>query len=298
MLTNFDDVDRSGVGVKQNALYEVDVVGRSSIMEREEKASDNKSCESWNCRPDTAEVSRIRSAYAQWERTRGPIVTGDPRHRLRLLERNTRLEKILAERFPRPVSSCRILDIGCGRGSLLHWFHDEGAPPGNLFGIDLLPDRIKSARETDPDITFIEGSAEQPNFSNESFDLVAVFTVFSSILDGTMARRVAREIERVLVRNGAVIWYDMRYPSPRNRHIRAMTKSRIRQLFPSFDLELKSDTLVPPLARLFGSTTGTYRLISAIPLLRSHYLGLLRPPDSLTVGAHGPDYTRVEKSRS
>jgi ubiquinone/menaquinone biosynthesis C-methylase UbiE len=272
-----------GGGMKKNALYEMNVVGRSSAIERDEKVSDNKSCESWKCQPDTAEASRIRSVYAQWERTRGPIVTGDPRHRLRLLERNSRLETILAERFPRSVSNCRVLDIGCGRGSLLHWFHERGAPPGNLFGIDLLPDRIKSARETYPDITFIEGSAEQLNFSNESFDLVAVFTVFSSILDGTMARRVAREIHRVLVRHGAVIWYDMRYPSPRNPHIRAMTKSRIHQLFPTFDLELKSDTLLPPLARLFGSTTSTYRLISAIPLLRSHYLGLLRPPDSLTV---------------
>jgi ubiquinone/menaquinone biosynthesis C-methylase UbiE len=246
--------------------------------DKEVEVSDHKSGRSWNREPDTAEVSRIRSAYDRWERTRAPIVTGDPSHQLWLHERNSRLGRIFTERFPRPLSACRVLDVGCGRGSLLNWFREQGASPGNLFGVDLLPNRINSARETYPDINFIEGNAEELDFPNESFDLVAVFTVFSSILDVTMAGRVAQGIDRVLVRNGAVVWYDMRYPSPRNPNIRAMTKSRIRQLFPSFDLELKPDTLLPSLARLIGRASGSYRLLSAFPSLQSHYMGLLRPP--------------------
>lgn len=249
-------------------------------MEHDKQFRNRKGGESWKAAPDSAEVSRIRSAYDQWERTRAPIVTGDPSHQLWMHERDRRLARILTERFPRPLSGCRVLDVGCGRGGLLHWFHERSASPRNLFGVDLLAHRISSARETYPDINFIEGSAEELNFPNGSFDLVTAFTVFSSILDVKMAGRVAQEVDRVLARNGAVVWYDMRYPSPRNPNIRAMTKSRIRQLFPSFGLELKPDTLLPPLARLIGRAGTSYRLLSALPGLQSHYMGLLRPPNN------------------
>jgi hypothetical protein len=43
-----------------------------------------------------------------------------------------------------------------------------------------------------------------------------------------MARNVARNISRVLTREGAVIWYDMRYPNPWNPNLVTMTKRRIR----------------------------------------------------------------------
>jgi hypothetical protein len=107
---------------------------------------------------------------------------------------------------------------------------------------------------------------------------VSAFTVFSSIIDPTMARNVARSMSRVLDRNGAVIWYDLRYPNPWNHHLKAITKRRIRRLFPSCAMALESVTLLPPLARRLGrSTNQAYPLLASIPVLRSHHVGLLWP---------------------
>ena len=223
------------------------------------------------------EVRRIRLAYAERERTHKSNQSNPGRQRL-LRERNEALERILAERFQRPLSQCRVLDVGCGQGSLLGWFHERGVKPGNLYGVDLLPNRIRIARETFPAFTFLEGNAEQLTFPDNWFDLVLVFTVFSSILDIAMAKSVAQNIGRVLTSRGVVVWYDMRYPNPWNPAIRAMTKSRIRELFPSFELQLEASSLLPPLAYRLGQLTDrAYPLLAAIPFLRSHYVGLLRP---------------------
>ncbi len=228
-----------------------------------------------------AEVRRIRAVYAERERTHSDIERSDklnPGYQHIVHERMHRLERTLHDSFDRPLSQCRILDIGCGSGHLLGWFHERGALAANLVGVDLLPNRIRLARETFPKLTFLEGNAESSDFEDGSFDLVSVFTVFSSILDATMARNVAQTMRRILSHHGAVVWYDMRYPNPWNPHLRAMTKSRIRELFPSFVLELEPVSLLPPVARRLGMLADrAYPLLASIPLLRSHYLGLLRP---------------------
>jgi ubiquinone/menaquinone biosynthesis C-methylase UbiE len=223
------------------------------------------------------EVHRIRSVYAERVRTHKSNAGTPGRERL-LQDRNDALERILAERFQHPLSQCRVLDVGCGEGGLLGWFHERGVKPENLFGVDLLPDRIRIARETFPAFTFLAGNAEQLAFPDDWFDLVLVFTVFSSILDDAMARGVAQNIKRVLTSRGAVVWYDMRYPNPWNPAIRAMTKSRIREFFPSFELELESSSLLPPVAHRLGRLTDRiYPWLVSISVLRSHHIGLLLP---------------------
>jgi len=101
------------------------------------------------------EVRRIRTAYA--ERSRTHKANDDNAGRQRMLrERSDTMQRMLDRRLERPLSELRILDVGCGTGSLLGWFHERGVLPENLFGVDLLPDRIKIARETFPDFTFME----------------------------------------------------------------------------------------------------------------------------------------------
>lgn len=227
------------------------------------------------------EAGRIRRVYSERERKlRGTIKQdeGNRGNQYLVREYRARLAGILRERFERPLPECRILDVGCGYGSLLGWFHDQGTPPENLVGVDLLPGRIASARAKFPDFTFIEANAEQFEFPDASFDLIPVFTVFSSILDRRMATTVATSIRRVLAPHGAVVWYDMRYPNPWNPNLKAMTRARIRDLFPSFALQLETISLMPPLARRLGPLTNlAYPLLASAPVLRTHYIGLLRP---------------------
>lgn len=226
------------------------------------------------------EVRRIRGVYSERERKLQGTVKEDGSNRGNqhlLHEYRDHLARVLRDRFDRPLSECRVLDLGCGYGSLLGWFHEQGTPAENLVGVDLLPNRIAIARERFPAFTFVEANAERFDFPGASFDLVPVFTVFSSILDRGMARNVASSIRRVLAPRGAVVWYDMRYPNPWNPNLKAMTKARIGELFPSFTLELETISLVPPLARRLGPFTATaYPLFASIPVLRTHYLGLLR----------------------
>jgi ubiquinone/menaquinone biosynthesis C-methylase UbiE len=219
------------------------------------------------------EVERIKAAYARWERDYDVSSLG---YRTLLDERNVCVIRLVGD-LPKPLAQCRVLDVGCGCGSLLDLFHSQGAGANALFGIDLLPNRVDIARQRYPAYTFSEGNAEEIDFPDHWFDVVAIFTVFSSILDREMARNVAHSISRVLTRDGVVIWYDMRYPNPWNRNVRPMTKARIRELFPSYDLSLRSLTVLPPLARRLGpGTEFLYPLLGRVPILRSHYIGLLR----------------------
>jgi hypothetical protein len=62
-----------------------------------------------------------------------------------------------------------------------------------------------------------------------------------------------------------------------------MTRNLIKELFPKLRTNLRTITLLPPLARRLGRFTPIlYPMLSAIPILRTHYLGLLVKPDKLT----------------
>jgi hypothetical protein len=108
---------------------------------------------------------------------------------------------------------------------------------------------------------------------------VLAVTVFSSIFDTSMAANVAGEIERVLRPGGALLWYDFRYDNPSNRDVHGVRELEVRRLFPGLDGRLLGLTLLPPLARRLGPMTAVaYPILSRLPPLRSHLLGLLQKP--------------------
>jgi SAM-dependent methyltransferase len=178
-----------------------------------------------------------------------------------------------------PLDGKHILEIGCGYGNVLASLLDWGAKPQDSYGVDLLPERIELARKTYPDFHFQCLNAEKLGFPSGTFDLVLFFTVYSSILDGNMRERMALEAGRVLKRGGAILWYDFRYDNPANPHVRGVTESDVRHLFPEYTVFLRSVSLLPPLARTLGKfTASTYPLLSRIGFLRTHYLGILMKP--------------------
>jgi ubiquinone/menaquinone biosynthesis C-methylase UbiE len=194
-----------------------------------------------------------------------------------LTERMLVLGEVLRASGYLPLTQRRILDIGCGNGKVLSHFLQWGAKEENLYGIDLLADRVAVGKELFPAIHFEQANAEQLAFRDASFDFVLLFTVFTSILDDQMAQNVAAEVRRVLKAGGAVVWYDFRYNNPRNPHVRGMTRQTIRALFPTFELSLRSVTVLPPLAYSLGRATGAlYPVLARVPLLRTHLVGLLR----------------------
>ena len=178
-----------------------------------------------------------------------------------------------------PLGDRKVLEVGSGTGRELAWLLEVGANPSRLLGIDLLPDRVESARRAYPALEFQVANAEHLPFADQSFDLVLAITVISSILDAGMAANVAAEINRVLRPGGALLWYDFRYDNPSNRDVRGVSAARVRELFPQLAGDLQGLTLLPPVARRLGRLAPiAYPALVRVQPLRSHLLGLLRKP--------------------
>src|SRR5207248_2597402 len=118
-------------------------------------------------------------------------------------------------------------------------------------------------------------------FAEGSFDLVAVFTVFSSILDRRMAANIANEINRILTPEGEVLWYDFRRNNPFNPHVHGISRRQVQGLFPGYRVTLENISLLPPLARRLGRLAGRlYAPLSLLPFMKTHLLGLLTKPEA------------------
>lgn len=220
------------------------------------------------------EAERIARAYHDLEARAGSRWDIANRGNQAILaERRRWMRRLLGS-----LSGKRVLEVGSGTGGELAWLGSLGAAPGDLAGVDLLPDRVAAARAAHPGIRFDAGNAERLEFGDGSFDVVVALTVFSSILDDSMQRNVAREMARVLRPGGDVLWYDVRYDSNSNPNVKAVPESRVRELFPSLQVRLRSITLLPPLARRLGPFAPLYPALTTVPPLRSHLIGLLSKP--------------------
>jgi len=227
---------------------------------------------------ERAEEIRIRAAYAKRQQDDARYSWFSPGHLHMVQERERWVLKLLRQNGFAPLSTKKILEIGCGTG---YWIRDLikwGARPENITGLDLVPDRVTEAQKLCPEAVTIHcGSAAELAFPNEAFDLVFQSTVFTSILDGGMKRQVASEMLRVVKGDGAIVWYDYHLNNPWNPDVQGVKKREIHGLFPSCGIELRQITLAPPLVRLLAPHSWlTCYLLGRIPWLCTHYLGMIR----------------------
>ena len=138
-----------------------------------------------------------------------------------------------------PLADQRIADIGCGWGTWLVDLESWGARQSNLAGLDLDPARVEFAARRLPQADLRSGNAASLPWPDESFDVVLLGTVLSSVLDVPVRRRIADEVTRVLAPGGMVLWYDFFVDNPKNPNVRGIRAGRIRELFPSLDVSLR-----------------------------------------------------------
>lgn len=232
--------------------------------------------------PGRSGASRIRSAYARRLQTipKNQYSIFSEAEFLRQLQLQRKVVRLLRRMRHSNLETEKVLEIGCGKGFWLRQLIQWGAKPENLFGIDLLDERIQEGRDLcPPGVTLQCGDASRLQFEDNKFDLILQFTVFTSILDPEMKTTIATEMGRVLKRGGAIVWYDFFISNPKNPDVRGVTRKEIRKLFPGFSISLQRITLAPPIGRAVGSISpALYRLLSACKPLCTHYVGFLQRP--------------------
>ena len=105
--------------------------------------------------------------------------------------RDKEILKVLKSYNATSLDNKKVLDIGCDTGKELINLIRYGANPTNLYGIDVLEDRIETAQRLSPNIHFLCLDASEIPYEDSSFDIVIQFTVFTSILDDQMKKNIA-----------------------------------------------------------------------------------------------------------
>jgi len=226
----------------------------------------------------SAEKTRIRAVYGKREVNDERYSWFNPGHQFIAQQRERRLLDLLRRYGFAALQSKSILEVGCGTGQWLRDFVKWGARPDKLAGIDLLADRLSTAQQLCSQGVRIQcADAAQLPFADNVFDLVFQSTVFTSILDSELRHRVAAEMMRVLKRDGVIVWYDYHLNNPWNQDVRGVKRREIYKLFSDCTVDLKRITLLPAVARTLApySYFGCY-LLEKVPLLCSHYLGVIR----------------------
>ncbi len=227
------------------------------------------------------ELARIRAAYDRRKSEVPPDRYSDanPRAVIFRQELEQRILRLLTLNRYVPLAEQRVLEVGCGEGRWLRRFCEWGALPENLAGIDLLPERIAAARESNASgVRFYCGSADQIPFNDESVDLVLCMTVFSSILAGTLRAAVAADMRRVLRPGGCILWHDFFVNNVANSDVRRVGKAELARLFPGCEIELSPVTVAAPLGRAVATLPFVYATLARCRIFCTHYLGWIRKP--------------------
>jgi SAM-dependent methyltransferase len=118
------------------------------------------------------------------------------------------LEQDLVLRLAGDVSGRRVLDVGCGDGSLAAVFRQKGA--ASVAGCDIDPKMIMRARartaQQDAAIAYAIADAQRLPFRSESFDIVTIVTVLAFLSRPECA---LAEIARVLRPGGRLVIGDL-----------------------------------------------------------------------------------------
>jgi ubiquinone/menaquinone biosynthesis C-methylase UbiE len=133
---------------------------------------------------------------------------------VRLTSREGRFKELLVDQAA-PAAGQRILDLGCGTGTLALQVKQR-EPGAELVGLDADPEMLAQARrkaeQARVEVELTEGFSTALPYEGASFDRV-LSTLFFHHLDPEPKRQTAREIARVLKKGGELHVADWGRPS-------------------------------------------------------------------------------------
>ena len=94
----------------------------------------------------------------------------------------------------------RILELGCGIGTIVHWLSQKGC---HAVGSDISETAVEYGRRKYPGIALSVESAEELNWKDGEFDCVLSFDVFEHLFG---IDKHLREVARVLKPNGCYLF--------------------------------------------------------------------------------------------
>jgi ubiquinone/menaquinone biosynthesis C-methylase UbiE len=223
------------------------------------------------------DAARVREEYAR--RETDPQVR---RYYARIGPALARAHAVRRERMLRmsdplgPRDSLRLLDVGCGSGEDLSFFHRNGFAAGRLAGVDLREEDVIQARIRIPGATCLVANAAKLPFGDRAFDVTVQTTALSSIVDPDVRALVSAEMTRVTRPDGLIVSWDLRRTGSRNPHLVSIDDEEIRRLFGGVgQLQTFRATLNVGLASRVGPRAAS--VLAHLPPLLDHLVLVVRP---------------------
>ena len=111
--------------------------------------------------------------------------------------------KVLVNEYVQPGAGARILEIGCGPGTIVRYL-----PPSEYWGFDLSPRYIELAKRRFPKAHFVCERVSQFSLANEqSFDVVLALGIVHH-LDDAEARQLFQIAYGALKESGKLVTFD------------------------------------------------------------------------------------------
>ncbi len=228
----------------------------------------------------TNDLERLQIEYEERERRlkdSDRYLSSNPAHVFITGQLHKRTFDLLREHEINDLTTLSILEVGCGYGGIMEAYLHHGANTANVFGVDLLFNRLRLGRKNHSEFSMVNADGQVLPFPSGQFNLVLQYTAFSSVLDDDIRKKMAREMLRVIHPEGMILWYDF-WLNPLNRQTRGIRPAEIRQLFPDCAFDFHKITLAPPLTRrLVPSLSRLARFLEGLSIFNTHYLVVISP---------------------
>lgn len=107
------------------------------------------------------------------------------------------------------TENCKVLDVGCGTGTILKRLNDKCVIDG--YGIDVEENMLSEAREKCPTMNIRLCSCDDTPFESDSFDVIVACMAFHHFPDKIA---FAKEAARILKTGGKLYIADPKFPLP------------------------------------------------------------------------------------